>query len=289
MILFGPSGNSESFYAEGNESTLQAGKWLKDKGLDLFEYSFGRGYRMNFETAKLIGDEFAKHQIEISLHAPYFINFATEDPVLLGKTYGYITTGIKFLKAFGAKRLVFHPGSMGKMDREKAFNLAKSRIGEFVNSLDKEGLLEGIYLCPETMGKSQQIGTYEEVLQICSLNKHLIPTFDFGHINALTQGSLKTKEDFLKIFNRSIEMLGRERTSNCHIHFSKIEFAGKGEIRHLNFDDNIFGPNFKPLAEAIIELNLQPHIICESAGHMAEDAKEMKEIYTKMLADTKSL
>ena len=129
MTLFGPSGNSESFYAEGNESTLQAGKWLKDKGLDLFEYSFGRGYRMNFETAKLIGDEFAKHQIEISLHAPYFINFASEDPVLLGKTYGYITTGIKFLKAFGAKRLVFQPARQRALCAEIRSNARRLRLG----------------------------------------------------------------------------------------------------------------------------------------------------------------
>lgn len=282
--LFGPAGNSESFYQDdANKSTLQAAKWVKDKGLDLFEYSFGRGYRMNMETANLIGKEFETQGIELSIHAPYFINFASPDPVLLGKTYGYITTGIKFLRAFGGNRLVFHPASTGKMGRTEAFNLAKSRIGEFVNSLDRQGLLEGIYLCPETMGKSQQIGTYEEVLQICTQNPHLLPTFDFGHINALTQGSLKTKEDFLKILNRSIELIGRERTEKCHIHFSKIQYGEKGEVKHLNFDDNLYGPDFQPLAEALAELKLSPHIICESAGHMAEDALEMKEIYQKTL------
>lgn len=285
--LFGPSGNSEEFYANNFKSTLQAPKWLQEQGLDAFEYSFGKGYIMNSETAKTLGEEFKKYNISLSLHAPYYINFASTDEILLGKTMGYIVTGIKFLRNFGADRLIFHPGSAGKMDRKEAFLLAKQRIIDFANNLEEQGLLDGIYLCPETMGKSQQIGTYEEILQICAGNNHLIPTFDFGHINALTQGSLKTKQDFLKILNRSIELIGFERTANAHIHFSKIQFAEKGEIRHLNFDDEIYGPNFEPLAEALIELNLHPRILSESAGHQSQDAKEMKNIYENLLAQQK--
>ena len=287
QTLFGPSGNSESFFAEGNKTTLQAPQWVKERGLDAFEYSFGRGYIMPTETAKKIGEEFKKYDIKLSLHAPYFINFASPDEVLLGKTRGYITTGIKFLRAFGADRLVFHPASCGKAERKEAFEIAKARIVEFVNSLDDQGLLEGLYLCPETMGKTMQIGTYEEVLDICKESPHLIPTFDFGHINALSQGSLKTKDDFKKILEKSIEVIGYEKTNMAHIHFSKIQFGDKGEIRHLNFDDQIYGPNFEPLAEALIELNLHPRILSESAGHMAEDAAEMKRIYKKLLAEQK--
>ena len=41
--LFGPGGNSESFYAEGNKHTLQAPAWLKKLGLDAYEYQAGNG------------------------------------------------------------------------------------------------------------------------------------------------------------------------------------------------------------------------------------------------------
>lgn len=287
--LFGPAGNSDSFYAEGNDGTLAAAKWVKEKGLDIYEYSFGRGYRMSFETARQIGEEFERQGIELSIHAPYFINFASQDSELLAKTYGYITTGLKFLKEFKGSRLVFHPGSEGNLSREQAFLLTKNRIGELANNLEKQGLLEGVYLCPETMGKTKQIGTYEEILQICAQNSHLLPTFDFGHINALTQGSLKTKDDFVKIFARSIELIGRERTEKCHIHFSKIEYGSKGEIRHLTFKDELYGPDFQPLCDALISLGLSPHIICESSGKMAEDALEMKEIYQKTLGKKSKL
>lgn len=287
QALFGPAGNSESFYNEGHKSTLEAPKWLKDRGLDLYEYSFGRGFTLNSETAEKIGKAFANEGIKMSVHAPYFINFANPDDIMYQKSIGYITTGIKFLRLFGADRLVFHPASVGKATRKEAFNLAKERIISLANMLEEQGLLDGIYLCPETMGKQMQIGTYDEVLQICQGNSHLIPTFDFGHINALTQGSLKKTEDYEKILKKSIEMIGRERTEKCHIHFSKIQYGDKGEIRHLNFDDIIYGPEFAPLAEALVKLDLHPRIICESAGKMAEDAAEMKEIYEKILAHNK--
>ena len=55
-VLFGPAGNSESFYNEGHKSSLETAKWVKDRGLDIFEYSFGQGYRMNSETATKLGE-----------------------------------------------------------------------------------------------------------------------------------------------------------------------------------------------------------------------------------------
>ena len=72
---------------------------------------------MPSETAKKLGEEFNQQGIKLSLHAPYFINFASPDDILLAKTRGYITTGIKFLRNFGADRLIFHPGSAGKMEK----------------------------------------------------------------------------------------------------------------------------------------------------------------------------
>lgn len=90
MIKFGPSGNSESFYNEGHKSTVEAPKWVKERGLDIYEYSFGKGVLMGENTAKLIGAEAQKYGVEITAHAPYFINFANPDDEKGEKT-GLIT------------------------------------------------------------------------------------------------------------------------------------------------------------------------------------------------------
>ncbi len=284
-VLFGPAGNSESFYLDGYKSTLEAPKWLKEQGkgefqggLDLFEYSFGQGYRMSTEKAEAIGKEFAKYGIELSLHAPYFINFANPDPLMYEKSLGYIKTGIKFMKAFGAKRMTIHPGSCGKETRENALKLLTQRFEEFMPLVERE-LEQDMFLCPETMGKLMQIGTWKEIIDLCTISKKLLPTFDFGHINALTQGSLKTEEDFQRIFDYSFEKLGEERTKNAHIHFSKIQYGEKGEIKHLTFEDEIYGPEFEPLCNVLVRNDMSCHIICESNGTMAEDSIIMKKKY----------
>lgn len=284
-VLFGPAGNSLSFYEEGHKSSMESAKWTKDRGLDLFEYSFGQGYRMSTETAKQIGREFLNNGVEISLHAPYFINFANPDPVMYEKSLGYIRTGIKFMEAMGAKRMVFHSGSCGKVVREDAISLMRERFEEFMPQIESE-LGADMFICPETMGKTMQIGTYKEIIDLCTISEKLIPTFDFGHINALAQGSLKAEEDYQRIFDYSFEKLGEFRTKNAHIHFSKIQYGAKGEIKHLTFADDVYGPNFEPLANVLIKNDLSCHIICESDGTMAEDSKTMKDIYLKYQKNT---
>ena len=138
---------------------------------------------------------------------------------------------------------------------------------------------EDMYICLETMGKSAQIGTYEEVLDFCTLYDKYIPTFDFGHINSITQGSLKGYEDYKAIIDKSILVIGEEKTKICHIHFSKIEYGAKGEIKHLTLEDDKYGPEFDGLAQVISEYNLTPTIISESKEYMARDAKILKNIY----------
>ena len=68
-----------------------------------------------------------------------------------------------------------------------------------------------------------------------------------------------------------------------HVHFSKIEYSNGGEVRHLTFADNLFGPEFLPLAKVLVKYNLQPTIVCESDGTQADDALEMKRIYENVL------
>ena len=74
-------------------------------------------------------------------------------------------------------------------------------------------------------------------------------------------------------------MLGEYRTKNVHIHFSKIEYSSKGEVKHLTLADTKYGPEFEPLARVIKKYNLEPTVICESKGIMAIDAMKLKDIY----------
>ena len=282
MILFGPSGNSESFYEKGYSHTEQSAKYVRDMGLDCFEYSFGRGVRMTEAKAISIGDAFREQNVEISVHAPYYINFANPSDESAQNSYNYVLDSGRVLKLMGGRRCVFHSATQGKMEREAAVALTEERL-KILRDYIYMNNLQDLYFCPETMGKIAQIGTLEEIVRFCKIDEVYLPCVDFGHLNAREQGSLKTVSDYKDRLEYMIAELGYDRVKHFHVHFSKIQYSAKGEVRHLTFEDTQYGPEFEPLAAALVELKLEPYIVSESAGTQAEDALAMKECYTRIL------
>ncbi len=280
MIKFGPSGNCESFYAAGFEHTEDSARFVRDHGLDCFEYSFGRGVNMTEKKAASIRAAFEEQGVEISAHAPYFINFANPDGEMAEKSYGYVLDSGKMARAMGGRRIVFHPAAQGKDPREAAFTRTLDRAKILRDRIYMNGL-EDMIFCPETMGKIAQIGTVEEIAEICKIDPIFTPCVDFGHVNAREQGSLKTEKDYCDRLDILLDAIGYERVKHFHVHFSKIQYGAKGEIRHLTFEDEVFGPEFEPLAAALVRYGLEPYIVSESAGTQTEDAMAMKEMYQK--------
>lgn len=278
MIKFGPSGNSISFTEEKHKSTIEAAAWCKARGLDWYEYPFGRGITLGEQKAVEIGDAFYACDIGLSVHAPYFINLATDDEQKALNSFNYILNSAKMMRLMKGDRIIFHPAAQGKMERKTAVELTEERLKRLRDEVYNGGLND-MFFCPETMGKLAQIGTIEEITRFCKIDKIFLPTVDFGHINARERGSLKTVSDYRVRLEYMIGELGYEKMRHFHVHFSKIQYSSKGEIRHLTFEDNDYGPEFEPLAIALKELKLEPVIVCESAGTQAEDAAEMKKIY----------
>ena len=75
--LFGPAGNSASFYASGMKSTLQAPAWLASLGLDAYEYQAGKGIFASDGVFVSLGEKAKEHGINLSLHAPYYISLSS--------------------------------------------------------------------------------------------------------------------------------------------------------------------------------------------------------------------
>jgi deoxyribonuclease-4 len=278
MIRFGPSGNSDEFYEQGYKHTHEAMKWICDMGLTAFEYSFGRGVNLKQDTAKKIGEEAQNYGIALSVHAPYYINLSANGQESRDKNIAYILKSANAAKAMGAKRMVVHPGSCSGMLRSEAINNIKTAICQMLDMLEEEDCGDVLF-CPETMGKVNQIGSLEEIMDICRLDERLIPAIDFGHLYARTQGGIRTADDFKQILDVIENTLGFERLSHMHCHFSKIEFTAQGEKRHLTFDQTEYGPDYEPLLRFFAERKLCPVVICESRGTMAKDALSMKKVY----------
>lgn len=277
MIRIGPSGNSEAFYASGRKHTYQEGEFLHSLGLNAFEYSFGRGVSMSDDTAGKIKEEFSKYDVAISAHAPYYTNFANPDPDMISKSIGYILQSVVACNKMGGERVVFHPAACGKAERKDAVEATKANLMLLAEKC--RDISFPFKLCVETMGKLNQIGTVEEVVDFCRIDDMFYPCFDFGHINSYMRGGIKTKDDYKRILDYTIDKLGFEKASQMHVHFSKIMYGDKGEIKHLTFADEKYGPEYAPLAELFDEYKMSPYVICESAGTMSDDALIMKNLH----------
>ena len=283
--LFGPAGNAESF---PYKSSADAPKWLKELGLDCYEYQCGKGVHVGEDTARKVGLAAVAHGISLSLHAPYFINLANPDPDALQKTIGYITGACLVADWMGAKRVVIHSGALMKRTRREAQDIALRSLKEVIAACDGAGFAH-ITLCPETMGKINQLGDLDEVLELCTIDDRLLPCVDFGHLYARSLGADDGAEAMERMLDRMEQVLGPNRASRFHSHFSHIEFTPKGgEKCHRTFaNDGGYGPDWTPLAAAVARRGWSPTFICESAGTQAEDALAMKQIYQSFVREGK--
>ncbi len=281
--MFGPGGNSESFYAKGYKSTIDAPKFVREFGLDAYEYEAGNGIAASEDTFKKIGENAKEHGIKMSIHAPYYISLSSVDEEKRKKSSSYILKSANALKHLGGKTIVIHAGSTAKLERNVALSYACEAL-EYAISVLSDNNLYGFDLGIETMGKVNQLGTLDEVLTMCKVDKSVVPVVDFGHMNARERGGVfACVDDYKKVFDKISKECGASVAENLHCHFSKIEYTNGGEKRHLTFADNVYGPDFEPLMKAITELGVSPTIICESNGTMAEDALAMKNEYNKLL------
>ena len=279
--LFGTAGVPDEFYEQKYKAAVQAPGFLEKYGLDAYEYQCGRGVNISESSALALGKKAAEHNIKLSIHSPYFISLSSVAEETRLKSIDYILQCAKAAKAMGAQRIVVHSGSCGKISREEALMLACDTLKRAQIALNENGYTD-ISICPETMGKINQLGNVYEVIALCKTDERMIPTIDFGHLNARTLGQIKSITDYEAILDKFENELGSYRSSIFHSHFSKIEYSAGGEKCHLTFEDTVFGPDYEPLMELIYKRNYSPVIICESAGTQAKDALMMKKYYNTL-------
>ena len=278
--FFGPGGNSDAFRLAGYKSTLDAPAWVKSIGLDAYEYEAGNGLSASPAMLAEIGKEAKLAGIKMSFHTPYFISLSGVVEEKRLNSIRYIRESLEAAHLLGAGTIVVHTGSAAKISRDEAMRLAADTLVRTLSEVDTHGIKIGL----ETMGKVNQLGTLDEVLELCRIDSAFVPVIDFGHLNARDLGGVfKTADDYLRVFEKIDHALGAEVAENLHCHFSKIEWTGSGEKRHLTFADEVYGPEFEPLVDVIIQNRLSPTIICESAGTQSDDALAMKNYYTRKI------
>jgi deoxyribonuclease-4 len=255
MIKVGPAGSD----GLGNLKGVQK---VAELCLDCMEVEFTYGVRMNLKTAQAVGTLAKELGIILSVHAPYYINLASDEKEKYDASRIRILDSCEKAHAMGARKVVFHAGFYQKRTVGQTYDLIKKAIGGMQKNISRKGWQ--VELCPEITGKPSQFGSLTELLKIkketgCGI------TVDFSHLYARQQGEI----DYTKILAKL--------PKKFHAHFSGIEYGDKGERKHIR-TTKIF---FEPLARALIQRRANITIINESPKPY-EDAIMMKKLIKKL-------
>ena len=257
-------------------------KLLHEEGLDAFEYQasrWGPKPQIKLEDAKKLGEETRKNDVKLSMHGSYFVNLSGKKEVVEASKRRLLACATA-ADWMGAYVVVFHTGFYGLVEKSFAFKNCLVALKEVSAEMKNLGLKAK--LGPETMGKKSQVGTIDEILTICQEVEGTQLVIDWGHLHALHQGTLKKVEDFRAIAEKVELKLGTEALRSMHCHFSKIEFSSQGEKCHHPLDEERYGPEFRLLAEVIVDFGLHPTMICESPM-LDVDARKMKETLKEVI------
>ena len=273
-VRFGPAGNPLGYRGE----TVSVCNYIRKKGLDAYEYQATYGVRISKQSALKLKKNSKKNDVIISMHAPYYINLSSNKDDVIERSIQRLIQSAKAAEWMNAYRIVFHPGFYTKYTPTEAMMKLHSAINVLNEKLESMGVSNYTF-APETTGKKSQLGSLEEIIEICRTHENFTPTIDFAHLHARSGGGIKSKEDYGIIFEKLEEGLGLK---SLHSHFTNIEFTDKGERRHHALFEYSYGPPLEPLLEEIAERGWNVTVICETP-RLDEDALLMKKAYNNIL------
>lgn len=273
-VRFGPAGNPLGYCGK----TVEVCDYIRGSGLDAYEYQATYGVRIKKQSALELKKNSEKNNILVSMHAPYYINLASDKDDVIERSIMRLVQSAKAAEWLGAYRIVFHPGFYTKYTPSEAMDKCKKTIGKLEEQLDSLRVSNYTF-APETTGKKSQLGSLDEIIEICRGRENFAPTVDFAHLHARSGGQFKVKDDYGGIFSKLEDELGLNK---LHSHFTSIEFTDKGERRHHVLHEDNYGPPLAPLLEEVAERGWDVTIICETPL-LDEDALLMQRAYQEIL------
>jgi len=254
MIRIGQAGIPLSCKGRTNKDGLVYTKQVL--GLNAMEVQFVRGlYIMEDEEAQFMKQYSTENDIELHVHAPYYINLAGS-PDEISLSLDKIIFSAKLADKMGAKTVVVHPGYYGDLSEKKALKKITKNIGKIQSSFKKQKIK--VQLGIETMGKQRVFGSLDEVFEVCKKVKGTIPAIGLGHIHARTNGGLKKQEDFEEIFKR----LKPLRLKHYLIHVTGVLYENGNEYYHVPLKKGDMP--LAPLIEVILDNKYNVTFISES-------------------------
>ncbi len=274
-LLFGTAGVP---FSSADDSSLAGIERIVGLGLDCLEIEFVNGVKMGLDTAAKVREKAARLGVRLSVHAPYHINFNSENPGIRLQSRERLLKTARVGAACGAASAVFHAAFYGQDSAEMTYAAVKQELAAVQSILRSERL--AITLRVETMGKRAQFGSLDEVLALCRDVDGLQPCLDFSHLYA-REGKVNSYTDFERVLTKVARKLGPRSLRNVHIHIAGIHFGDRGEIKHLNLEETEY--RYDEWLQALRDFGVEGLVICESPN-LEGDAVMLKKLYQAQAA-----
>jgi deoxyribonuclease-4 len=233
---------------------------IKAMGLGALELGWVQSVRVSEETCAAIRQQVKETGVLLSIHAPYYINLNADFDewpnarrrLMAAAHYGNLA---------GATEIIFHPGSYSGKQPAEAMKLAIARLQDCVAELRREK--NPVTLRPETMGRTGQLGTLEETLEMAKTIPGVVPCIDFAHLHARTgNGAMNSYDEWIAALKLYAKMLGKPALKNLSCHLSGIAYTERGEKNHLTMAESDF--KLEELLRALLEMGCAGRILSES-------------------------
>lgn len=239
---------------------------IAELGLGAMELGWVRSVRVSEKTAREIKSAAEENQVDLSVHAPYYINL-NGDEAEWPKSRKRLMDAARAGFLSGATEIVFHPGSYFDRPPEEVLKVVMPRLEGCVEELRAEE--NSVVLRPETMGKGAMLGSLEDTLEMSRI-EGVEPCLDFAHLHARTgDGAMNSYQEWMEVFEAYEKALGEDSLGRLHCHFSGIEYTEKGEQNHLFLEESDF--DLEGWLKALKEAGAGGRLLCESPV-MEDDA-----------------
>jgi deoxyribonuclease IV len=297
MVRFGVAGYPPAFAKTPfRKDRFKIFDWLRTLGLDAIELQMTYGPRTHVDVCREYRNIAEDLGISISVHASYFIVFTSSDPAKLERSRDTLKRTYELCHELGADTVVLHPGPLYG---EECSVVLHRFIGNLANCIYEIGPTDtGLFV--ETAGKIGQLGSVDEILQVCDSIEGVFPCIDFGHVHARTLGSLEAVDSVNDLFAHLKSYQGRRPNSRIHFHYTPIHYGPKGEISHKAIDDTypqksqmallndhdptrsgdgFFHPRVAPIAKGLREITIDCTVISETHDSQEQGALALKEAF----------
>ncbi len=278
QILFGTAGPPSSSQKRSTESGVRRAKEL---GLECMEVEFVKGVKMGDKTACVVRKTAEECGIELSCHAPYYINLASPDRKKREDSMKRLLDAARAGALCGARNIVFHAGFYMKREPGEVYAMIRRNIEKVLESLRENGIKD-VVLRPEVTGKPSVFGSLDEIIRLSADIEGVLPCIDFSHLFTRSLGRCNTYKCYAGVLEQIGGTLGEDALEDMHIHLSGIEYGPAGERRHLPAAESKI--RYREVLKALADFGAAGLLICESPDESKEkNALMFRKYYGKRI------